>query len=191
MTGESFDLDIERIAAGGAGVAHLPDGMVAFISGALPGERVHAQIDERAKRFATGHTVSVIEPSADRREPECSAVAAGCGGCDWAHVAAATQPAMKAQVVRDTIERVAKMEAPEISLGPTLPSSGYRTTLRAGVVKGLAGYRRRGSHELVLPELCHVAHPDAAEILAEGRVPEAEEVTVRGSPSCGGRTMVC
>ena len=72
---------------------------------------------------------------------------------------------MKAEVVRDTIERVAKMEAPDIALGPTLPSAGYRTTVRSAVHQGRAGYRRRASHDIVIPELCHVAHPEAAEIL--------------------------
>ncbi|MGB2757473.1 MAG: TRAM domain-containing protein [Acidimicrobiia bacterium] len=188
---ESVELEIERIAAGGAGVARLPDGMVSFIAGALPGERVTARIDERAKRFANGTTINVLAASDARVTPECSAVAAGCGGCDWAHIDPATQPAFKAQVVRDTIERVAGLEAPEILTGPELPAAGYRTTLRAGVLNGRAGYRRRASHELVLPELCHVAHPDAAEILSAGRFPRAEEVTIRISTSGGGRIVVC
>ena len=191
MSTFDHELQIERIAAGGAGVTHLPDGKDAFISGALPGERVTATIEEDAKRFAKGRAIEILEAAPARIVPECSAVAAGCGGCDWAHVAPQTQLELKASIVRDTIERVAKLSVPTITTGPSLPNSGYRTTLRAGIAEGRAGYRRRASHELILPELCHVAHPAAREILTEGRFPYASEITIRVSSTGGGRLVIC
>ena len=42
-------LTIERVVAGGAGLAHGDDGRVVFVDGALPGETVAAAVDRRAQ----------------------------------------------------------------------------------------------------------------------------------------------
>lgn len=191
MTHDEYELEILRVAAGGAGVAHLPDGMVAFVAGALPGEQVRASIDDRSKRFANATTLEVLTPSPHRVTPTCTAIPRGCGGCDFAHVSPAHQPTYKAHIVRDAIERVARLEAPEIHLGPELPSAGYRTTVRTGIHEGKPAYHERSSDRLVTPDWCEVAHPDLAAILQEGRFPHAHEIRARVSTTGGGRMVIC
>ena len=48
------EFEIDGIAQGGNGVGRW-QGRVVFVTGALPGERVRAQIDERRESFARAH----------------------------------------------------------------------------------------------------------------------------------------
>ena len=46
-----------------------------------------------------------------------------------------------------------------------------RTTIRAAVHDGRAGYRSRGSHDVVVPDECDAVDPLAEELLVDGRYP--------------------
>jgi 23S rRNA (uracil1939-C5)-methyltransferase len=65
-----------------------------------------------------------------------------------------------------------------------LASSGYRTTLRAAVAGGRAGYRRARGHTVVQVDSCEVAHPLIEDLVINGRYGSAREVVLR----CGART---
>ncbi len=59
------ELDVTHLAVGGAGIGRAPDGRVVLCEGALPGERVEAQItDERRDfvraRHACGHPAVAV-----------------------------------------------------------------------------------------------------------------------------------
>jgi tRNA/tmRNA/rRNA uracil-C5-methylase (TrmA/RlmC/RlmD family) len=56
--------------------------------------------------------------------------------------------------------------------------------VRAAVKNGRAGLRRANSHESVDVDGCLVAHPRIAELIVDGRYPDADEVLLR----CGART---
>ena len=73
-----MELAVERIVAGGDGLARL-DGRVVFVSGALPGERVLAEEVSAKRDFAKARVLEVLEPSPFRsaRASE-SAAAARC-----------------------------------------------------------------------------------------------------------------
>ncbi len=60
----------------------------------------------------------------------------------------------------------------------------FRTTVRAVVRNGRAGFRRAQSHEPIAVDGCLVAHPLVGELLVGGRFPGAKEVLLR----CGART---
>ena len=58
------------------------DGRAAFVSGAVPGDVVRAEIVEDRERFVRARTVEVLTPSPDRVSPPCpyfGSVAAACG----------------------------------------------------------------------------------------------------------------
>src|SRR5437762_13942341 len=80
--GQTLSLTIEKPAAGGRMIARV-DGQVVLVGGAIPGERVRAQIDRVGKGVAYAQTVDVDEASADRR----TFVDPLCGGCLYGHVA--------------------------------------------------------------------------------------------------------
>ena len=172
--------------AGGEALARDADGRVVLVTGALPGERVTAELTEEHRSYAKARVVAVLEPSPDRLATvPCPHVGRGCGGCSWQHVGPAAQSRAKVELVTDALRRIGKLADPPVRLGPVLPTEGHRTTLRLAVdAEGRAGYRRAASHEVVDVDSCLVAHPLLAELLEDARFPGATEVTLR----CGART---
>lgn len=181
-------LDITTIVAGGDGLARDADGRVVFVAGGLPGERVTAAVHERRKDFAKAALTEVLVASDHRVTEPCPFVAAGCGGCDWQHISPAGQRMLKADIVRDALRRQAHLDI-EVSLGPELPATAYRTTLRGVAVDGRFGFRHRGSHEVVAVSPCLVAHPLLDELVTAGRFPDGE-VILRAGARTGERLVV-
>ena len=60
-------LRIERLVAGGDGLAREGDGRVVFVHGGLPGELVSVEPVAEKKDFARARVVEVLEPAAARR----------------------------------------------------------------------------------------------------------------------------
>lgn len=181
-------LEVERIVAGGDGLAHDAEGRVTFVSGALPGEQVRAAVHERRRDFARASVVEVLSPSRDRVTAPCAFVADGCGGCDWQHVEPAAQRRLKATIVADALRRQARLEV-DVALGPELPTRGYRTTVRGLASGGRFGFRHRGSYAPVPVGPCLVAHPLLDELVVAGRFPDGE-VTLRAGARTGERLAV-
>lgn len=185
---EPLIIDITALAAGGDGLGRDEGGRVTFVPGALPGETVAVELQQQKKDFARGRLLEVIAPSADRAEPPCRFVAAGCGGCDWQHVVPTAQRRLKADIVADALRRQARLEV-AVGEGPPLPATGYRTTLRGMAVGGHFALRERRGHGLVPVDPCLVAHPLLAEVVADGRFPDGE-VVLRAGARTGERLVV-
>ena len=187
MPGRGIELQPTGMAAGGDAVAREGTGRVVFVRGALPGETVLVQLLEERDRFARGVVEEVLVPAPARVAPPCPYVAAGCGGCSWQHVAPEAQRLLKVQIALDALERLGGVAAPEVRLGPALPTEGFRTTVRLAVVDGRAGYRRARSHDVVPVDRCLVAHPLLSGLMAEAELPGADEVVLRCSAATGER----
>jgi len=183
-------LRIDRVVAGGLGLGRDDDGRVVMVDGALPGELVTAQLTESKPRMAKGFAVEVIEPAADRIEPPCPEVAAGCGGCDLQHAPPTLQLHLKTAVVADALARIGHLRGVPIVFGQRLSPLDYRTSLRCGVVDGWAGFRRRRSNEIHPVQTCMIGHPLVAEVIEQGRFPGASEVTIRAGARTGERLVV-
>ncbi len=179
-----IELEVDRVATGGAGIARDTEGRIVFIDGGIPGDLVRASITRQRKQFANATVVEVLRPSADRVEAPCPHVADGCGGCDWQHVAPAAQSDLRRRIVVDSLRRGGKIDDVEVRVGGLLPPDGYRTTVRAAISGGRAGLRRAASHEVVVPGSCLVCHPLVDELLTDGRFIGAKEVRI----SVGART---
>ena len=65
--GDIVPLTIDKPAAGGRMIARA-DRLVVLVAGAIPGERVRAQIERVGKGVAYATAVDIDEPSADRRD---------------------------------------------------------------------------------------------------------------------------
>lgn len=182
------ELVAERMVAGGDALARDGSGRVVFLAGALPGERVNARLTDIRRDFARATVVDVLDASPDRVVPPCPAVAAGCGGCQWQHIAPDAQARFKAGVVRDALSRLGRIVDPPVDDTIVLPARGYRTTARFGVdATGHLGFRRFHGHDLVDPSACLVVHPAIAEMMAASRFPGADEVTLRVGARTGER----
>lgn len=183
-----MELRVTATARDGAGVARAPDGRVIFVEGALPGETVVAEIVKVDRRWSRARVVRVVEASEDRVPVPCSHQGEGCGGCDLLHLAPSAQLRFKSSMVVDQLTR-AEVDAPVPQLR-SLDDDFGRTTVRAGVVGGRAGYHMRSSGEIVVPEVCDAVDPMVEQLLVDGRFPGASTVTIRVGNRTGERLVV-
>lgn len=112
---------ISGVAAEGNSIAkiELPDSpgssLVVFIPYGAPGDIADVKIDRRKRSYAEGHIVQLKVPSSLRENPLCTHFGV-CGGCKWQHLDYASQLDLKRQTVIDALERIAKVEIPDVNL---------------------------------------------------------------------------
>ncbi len=126
--GDQITLTIHDIAFGGEGVGRVDD-FVVFVPFVLAGETVVAEITEAKKNFARAKLLRVENPSPERVEPACRYFGA-CGGCQYQHIAYATQLRLKHKQISDLFERVGKI--PSDKIAPVIPCPqpyGYRNRI--------------------------------------------------------------
>ncbi|MDF2720975.1 MAG: rRNA (uracil-5-)-methyltransferase RumA [Paenibacillus sp.] len=105
---ELVTADIVGIGHEGEGVGRV-SGFTLFIPGALPGERVRAQVSGLKKQYGFARLLDVLEASPDRVEPPCPVYDA-CGGCQLQHLSYEAQLVMKRRLVADNLQRIGKLQ---------------------------------------------------------------------------------
>lgn len=161
-------LRVEKLVPGGDGFLRRPDGEALLVPGALPGDSIRLESEQRKGGVSRALEWQLVEPSPDRVEPVCE-VHATCGGCDLMALAGEAQARAKLGLFQDALERVAHLEPAELprSLTRAGPDLGYRNRLRLQITSdGHVGFFRKHSHELVEPRRCHVAAPEIEAALA-------------------------
>ncbi|MGH7522929.1 MAG: class I SAM-dependent RNA methyltransferase [Gemmatimonadales bacterium] len=171
---------VRAIAAGGDGVASLPDGRAVFIPRAAPGDRLQLRDVRRHARFARAEIAEVIEASPDRITPPCvHYIADRCGGCQVMHLNAAAQRASKARIVGDAIRRIAHLDIADPDVVPPPEAFGYRTKVTFTWQRGQLGYHRLHDAAAVFDvRECLIADPGVRELHAALR--EARRYLPRG-----------
>ena len=112
------ELTIESLAYGGKGVARA-DGLVVFVEGVAPGDRVMARIMRKKPDYAEAVAEKVIEPSPHRVEPPCP-LFGSCGGCSALNIAYEEQLRQKANQVREVLARIGRQS--DLPIEPIRPS---------------------------------------------------------------------
>ncbi|HEY3260237.1 MAG TPA: TRAM domain-containing protein [Pseudonocardiaceae bacterium] len=183
---DTLDLTVGPVAHGGFCVARQPDGRVVFVRHALPGERVQAMVTEdRGGSYLRADAVRVLAPSPDRVPAPCPvARPGGCGGCDWQHAAAAAQRALKAQVVRQALARIAGLDVAvqvEVLDGEQADGGllGWRTRVQLAVgPDGRAGLHAHRSGRVVPLDDCPLVVPGTLSPVLAARWPPGGTVEV-------------
>ncbi|GAA0510798.1 class I SAM-dependent RNA methyltransferase [Deinococcus depolymerans] len=143
MSDALLTLEIEKLVAGGLGLARDESGVV-LVRGALPGEQVTARV-RAGKGVRQGQTVEVLRRSPVRVDGPDLPTA------DLAHATYEAQLDFKRAFVQEALSRIAKVQH---GVSPTVPSPeawGYRNTAQYLVTPGGLAYReRRGSEPLVV-----------------------------------------
>lgn len=106
-------VEIIDVAAEGNSIAKVND-MVVFIPYGAPGDVVDVKLRKKRKSYAEGNIVNMVKPSEIRVEPKCEHFGT-CGGCRWQHLPYEFQLKCKQQQVKDALERIGKIEIPEIT----------------------------------------------------------------------------
>jgi tRNA/tmRNA/rRNA uracil-C5-methylase (TrmA/RlmC/RlmD family) len=137
--GREIELAMNKVAHGGVTVARH-EGRVVFVTDAIPGERVLARItDDNKKAFWRADTVRVLDASPHRRDHVWAAARIDVdpdnrpGGAEFGHIRLAYQRELKAQVLAESMERMAGI-APEVVV-EALPA----TASTGGTPAGTAG----------------------------------------------------
>jgi 23S rRNA (uracil1939-C5)-methyltransferase len=160
---------LEDLLENGQGVGRI-DGLVTFVTGGLPGERVRIAIDVRKRSYVSAHAVAIETASPDR-VPSICPVFPACGGCQVLHLRYEAQLAWKRRLVADALARLGRLHDVEVDQTVTAlsqPDAGYRNKVSL-VPRSIKGAMRLGfyaarSHRVVPIEHCPVTLPrlDAA-----------------------------
>lgn len=105
-------LEISDVAAEGNALGRYGE-MVVFVPFAAPGDIVDVQIEKKKKNFAQGRIASLRHAGELRVAPRCEHFTV-CGGCRWQHLPYEFQLKCKRQQVVDALQRIAKVEFPEV-----------------------------------------------------------------------------
>jgi 23S rRNA (uracil1939-C5)-methyltransferase len=142
--------------------------MAIFVPFVLPGEKVEAEILREKPGFARGSVTQLVEASPDRIEAQCPYFRQ-CGGCHYQHIPYERQLKFKAEILHETLQRIAKIELKsEIRVHASAPwNYRNRTRLQVRTVPEFAvGYFRLNSHEFLAVSECPISSPLINRIMA-------------------------
>ena len=157
-----YDAIITDYTSEGQGVAHI-EGCAVFIPNAIAGEKYRVRIELARKTWAAGKIVEVLEKSPHRVNRECP-VAKLCGGCDFWHMDYEEESRLKAERVKNCLNRMGgeNLEKVEILAAPTC--HGYRNKAQYPVAakkgRAYAGFFRAGTHDVVENKRCLILPED-------------------------------
>jgi len=166
IAGDSIEVEVERILPGGLGLAHAHGGTV-FVALAAPGDLLKVRIDRVRGKTAFASVVEVLAPSPVRVEPPCPYFGR-CGGCDFQQLSYEAQLQAKAEIIRDCLHRIARLQAlPEILVVASPQEWRYRarTNWQVDPGKRTVGYFERGTHRVCDVADCAVLLPELEQVL--------------------------
>jgi tRNA/tmRNA/rRNA uracil-C5-methylase (TrmA/RlmC/RlmD family) len=179
QSGDRVEVDVTAIAHGGHCVARH-DGQVIFVRYAIPGERVVVEITDVSKSFARGNCVEVITASPHRITPPCKyAHVGGCGGCDFQHIEVSHQRDLKALIIKEQFQRLAKEDV-SVVVEEVTPTLHWRNRMEFSVSEGgKLGLFAARSSKIVEIERCLIASEaiDISEI-NQRKLPKGKRVDV-------------
>jgi 23S rRNA (uracil1939-C5)-methyltransferase len=182
--GDSIEVTIETTGLEGKSIARH-EGMVVFVEGAVPGDRVAARVLRTKKKHAEALVERVLTPSPRRAIPRCAHFGV-CGGCSWQHAEYSLQCEEKERHVRESLEHlggfqgvtvlpIVAVEDPffyrnklEFSFGDKRWLSGEEMSLGVDNTMPLAlGFHAPQHYDKIVPiDQCYLQSPLSNTILA-------------------------
>ncbi|MGI8633745.1 MAG: 23S rRNA (uracil(1939)-C(5))-methyltransferase RlmD [Solirubrobacterales bacterium] len=107
--GTQLDLTIESLAYGGRGIARH-DGLVVFVTGALPGDRVRAEVTKSKRSFCEANVTELLDPSPERVPFDGTPDP----GAPWAELAYERQMEVKQEQTAEALKRIGGLEGFEL-----------------------------------------------------------------------------
>lgn len=181
--GDELELIPEKLVYEGSALARI-DGFPIFIDDACPGDKLKVRIKKANKNFAQGEILEILEPSPHRTKPFCP-IHNVCGGCGWQFIDYNFQLEQKQNIVYETVK---KITGEDIEVKPVLKSPEireYRSKIQYPVSQTkvskrlLAGYYKKGSHELVNVKYCPI-QPKIIDKITEFIRETAQELEISG-----------
>jgi len=183
---------VSGMAHGGDALARH-EGKVIFIPYVLPGEEVVVELTEERASYSRARLVEVLTPSPDRVEPRCLHYGT-CGGCQWQHIAYERQSALREEVLRSQLKRIAHL--PSVLVRPTLAAPDpwwYRNHVQLHLEKqGKLGFMGTDGRSVIPITECHIMHALLWDTFVglEIDFPELERVSLRAGIATGEQLVV-
>ena len=159
-----YEAIVTDYTAEGQGVAHV-DGCAVFLPNAIAGEKYRICIEKVGKTWAAGKIVEILEKSPHRVQRACP-ISASCGGCDFWHMDYEEETRLKADRVRQCLNRMGGENLTEMPILSAPTCTGYRNKAQYPVAsqKGrvFAGFFKAGTHQVVENQRCLIL-PDETE----------------------------
>jgi len=106
--GSEHTVTIEKLAYGGAGVAHIGD-IVVFVPRTLPGQEVAIRISKKKSNYYLAKPVEITKKSIHEVPARCEHFH-NCGGCSMQNLPYQKQLEYKEEMIRETIERLTPVD---------------------------------------------------------------------------------
>lgn len=161
-----YEALVEDYTAQGQGVARI-EGCAVFLPNAVAGETCRVRIEKVGKTWALGKITQILTPSSHRVNRVCP-VAKLCGGCDFQHMDYAEECRLKAERVRDALNRLAGETLAQVPLQEAPARYGYRNKAQYPVAgkngRAYAGFFRAGTHQVVENDRCLLLPREADQV---------------------------
>ncbi|OXS56935.1 23S rRNA (uracil(1939)-C(5))-methyltransferase RlmD [Cohnella sp. CIP 111063] len=174
--GERVESDIVGLTHDGEGVGRV-EGYTLFVRGALPGERVLAEVLSIGKSFGRAQMTELLDRGTGGRvEPPCP-IHDSCGGCQLQHLDYQEQLKWKRQHVVDNLQRIGKLrvagdhlDRSAVIVHPTIGMDEpwrYRNKAQVPIGHGegglIGGFYEMGSHDIVEMDSCLIQQEENEE----------------------------
>ena len=161
--GKVYEARIVDYTAEGQGVAKI-EGCAVFVPNGIAGEKCLIRIEKANRSWAAGKITQILEKSPHRVNRACP-VAKLCGGCDFWHMDYEEECRLKADRVKQALNRLAGAGLEEVPLlcAPTCREYRNKVIYPVASQKGrvYAGFFKAGTHSVVENESCLITFPEA------------------------------
>ena len=161
-----YEAVISDYTAQGQGIAKI-EGCAVFIPNAIVGETCLVRIEKAQKTWATGKITEILEKSPHRVQRECP-ISSSCGGCDFWHMDYDEETRLKADRVRQALNRIGGEQLEELPILSAPTCYGYRNKAQYPVSarkgRAFAGFFRAGTHQVVENEKCLILPEEADQV---------------------------
>ena len=156
--GKIYEAVISDYTSEGQGVAKV-EGCAVFVPSAIMGEKYRLSIEKVGKNWASGKILEILEKSPHRVQRECP-ISASCGGCDFWHMDYEEESRLKAERVRQALNRIGGEDLQEMPILSAPTCHGYRNKAQYPVSSGkkgvFAGFFKAGTHQVVENKRCRI-----------------------------------
>jgi 23S rRNA (uracil1939-C5)-methyltransferase len=179
--GEHIELHIQSHTVQGDTLSDW-NGLKVHVFGAIPGEKVIAEITRITKDITYANTIQILDGSTARVNPGC-VYFGKCTGCQWQHISYDQQLEIKRDAIIEAMKANKIYENFEIK--PVKPSNniiGYRNHARFTVgPRRMLGFVNRITRKFVQIDKCEIMYPKINNFLSklQGNVEATSQLSIR------------
>lgn len=165
MEYSTYDLTLTTLTYGGDAMGRLPDSRAVFVPFGLPGEHVLVRLKDEKRGFARGEIVEILQASPERISAKCLHFGK-CGGCHYQHFSYESQLKYKAEILRDQLQRIGKIQNPPVQQTVASPSAwNYRNHVQFSLTQGgKLGFQAPNSNRVIPISECHLPESSINEL---------------------------